>query len=132
MKKVIILASLIFGIITVNTTKVDASENEKIEINTNQFIEIDNNFKDGIESIEVQEAPKSTVNPLSRAGVVAGIRAYNKTITITYSHTNFPRTTYYSEYKYNTWYKGNLSFQKSVKVSNGYKATYTGTISIFG
>lgn len=51
-----------------------------------------------------------------------------KTITITKSTPNFPKTTKYREYTLNDWYSGTLNFVSAKRSGNKYVATYSGIL----
>lgn len=55
-----------------------------------------------------------------------GVVTYQKTITIKSEEQYFPDTMDYEEYKNGFWYTGTLYLQDILKVSGGWKATYTG------
>ena len=97
---------------------------ETYEFEKNKIVEMDSIFFTDLTSVETEEYSTFAV-------VIIAPIAYHKTITMTYNSTNFPPETTYTEYNTNfkTWYKGNLKFKSSKKLSNGkYEATYSGAL----
>lgn len=116
------------------STVTDSAEingnSAKVEVNDEQYLEFEKGYLGSLEGISIEPEKSNNNDSSFIAAAVVPIRSYNKTITMTFSNTNFPSSTKYSEYKYNAWYRGTLTFQSSKKSGNSYIATYSGALFI--
>lgn len=116
------------------STVTDSAEingnSAKVEVNDEQYLEFEKGYLGSLEGISIEPEKSNNNDSSFIAAAVVPIRSYNKTITMTFSNTNFPSSTKYSEYKYNGWYRGTLTFQSSKKSGNSYIATYSGALFI--